>query len=323
MSGLLEITYHGSSANTNGFFAYDGNGNVSAVVNAADGTTLANYDYGPFGETIRQTGALAKNNPFRFSSKFEDDESDLLYYGYRYYKPSTGTWLSRDPIQERGGANLYDFLDDEPIFAVDGLGLSSLSLNLLLTYLGFQNQSGLSGSVMQDVINSSAVQDFGQSMLSSAEAAWSCGGHGHFVKSNGMANNFNPSITANSGMSEWQALDYVLSGNWQLLLSASCSWSCSKCSFPLYSAPNNAQCNQCPCTATCTVSGSISKVYTFAYYSGGNTANLWYDLFGVVVTPIVPVVGAPVWLSVYMGETFTVDQSFQTSFSASASANCH
>jgi len=47
---------------------------------------------------------MAKNNPFRFSTKYQDDESDLLYYGYRYYKPSTGTWPNRDPLGERGFA---------------------------------------------------------------------------------------------------------------------------------------------------------------------------------------------------------------------------
>jgi hypothetical protein len=43
---------------------------------------------------------MAKANPFRFSTKYQDDESDLVYYGNRYYKPSTGTWLSRDPLEE-------------------------------------------------------------------------------------------------------------------------------------------------------------------------------------------------------------------------------
>jgi len=65
-------------------------------------SNLANYDYGPFGEVVRTTGPMAKTNPIRFSTKYQDDESDLLYYGYRYYKPSTGTWVSRDPLGERG-----------------------------------------------------------------------------------------------------------------------------------------------------------------------------------------------------------------------------
>ncbi|HOC58217.1 MAG TPA: RHS repeat-associated core domain-containing protein [Verrucomicrobiota bacterium] len=60
------------------------------------------HKYGPFGEVIRATGPLAKANPFRFSTKYQDDETDLLYYGYRYYSASTGRWISRDPINELG-----------------------------------------------------------------------------------------------------------------------------------------------------------------------------------------------------------------------------
>ena len=37
----------------------------------------AKYNYGPFGEVIRQTGPMAKANPIRFSTKYQDDESDL------------------------------------------------------------------------------------------------------------------------------------------------------------------------------------------------------------------------------------------------------
>jgi RHS repeat-associated protein len=58
---------------------------------------------GPFGEVIRATGSMAKTNPFRFSTKYQDDETDLLYYGYRYYNASAGRWLSRDPLGEKGG----------------------------------------------------------------------------------------------------------------------------------------------------------------------------------------------------------------------------
>jgi RHS repeat-associated protein len=80
--------------------AFDANGNVAALVNASAGTVSANYEYGPFGEVIRATGPMAKVNPFRFSTKYQDDETGLLYYGYRYYNPSTGRWLARDPLSE-------------------------------------------------------------------------------------------------------------------------------------------------------------------------------------------------------------------------------
>ena len=122
VGGLVEMGCTGS-ATTNCLPAFDGNGNVVALVNAADGTSLANYEYGPFGEVIRSTGPMAKVNPFQFSTKYQDDESDLLYYGFRYYKPLTGTWLNQDPIEEQGGLNLYGFARNCPISNLDGLGL--------------------------------------------------------------------------------------------------------------------------------------------------------------------------------------------------------
>ena len=91
---------------------------------ARDITKWSQYDYGPFGEVIRSTGPMAKVNPFRWSTKYQDDETDLLYYGYRYYSASTGRWLSRDPVEERGGKNLYGFVRNAPIDSVDYLGLA-------------------------------------------------------------------------------------------------------------------------------------------------------------------------------------------------------
>jgi RHS repeat-associated protein len=112
------------------FVAHDGNGNVSLLVNAADGTDSARYEYGPFGEVIRATGPMAKANPFRFSTKYQDDETDLLYYGLRYLKTSTGGWLSRDPIAEKGGLNLYSFVGNDSVNRWDVLGKKCC----LLTY---------------------------------------------------------------------------------------------------------------------------------------------------------------------------------------------
>jgi RHS repeat-associated protein len=77
---------------------------------------------GPFGEVIRATGPMAKANPFRFSTKYQDDETDLLYYGYRYYNASTGRWITRDPLEETGGANIYSLVNGDPISKTDVLG---------------------------------------------------------------------------------------------------------------------------------------------------------------------------------------------------------
>ena len=66
---------------------------------------------------------MAKSNPFRFSTKYQDDESELLYYGYRFYNAATGRWLNRDPIGEAGGIHLYQFVKNQPSGWIDPLGL--------------------------------------------------------------------------------------------------------------------------------------------------------------------------------------------------------
>jgi RHS repeat-associated protein len=49
--------------------------------------------------------------------------SGVRFYGYRYYNPELGRWLSRDPIEERGGVNLYAFVGNSTVDYVDYLGL--------------------------------------------------------------------------------------------------------------------------------------------------------------------------------------------------------
>jgi RHS repeat-associated protein len=63
---------------------------------------------------------------FRFSAKYTDGETGLIYYGYRYYQPSTGRWPSRDPLEEEGGLNLFAFCANGPINGYDAVGLDYL-----------------------------------------------------------------------------------------------------------------------------------------------------------------------------------------------------
>ena len=102
----------------------DLNGNVTLLVSTATGRAAATYDYGPFGEPLRQSGEYAKTNPYRFSTKYTDDETGLLDYGHRYYDPVAGRWLSKDPIEEKGGVNLYGFLVNNSNDKIDLIGLS-------------------------------------------------------------------------------------------------------------------------------------------------------------------------------------------------------
>ena len=121
VGGLLSVILPGETP-LETFAVYDANGNVTEYVNAS-GTTVAHYEYDPFGGISRQTGALADEFPHRFSTKYLDSETGLVYYGYRYYSPDLGRWLSRDPIGETGGVNLYSHIANHAIGQTDYLGL--------------------------------------------------------------------------------------------------------------------------------------------------------------------------------------------------------
>jgi RHS repeat-associated protein len=99
---------------------YDGNGNVSEYLDST-GQVTAHYEYDPFGNTVVNTDT-SNQFAYRFSTKPIDIATGLYYYGYRYYDPLTGRWPSRDPIEERGGVNLYGFVGNDGINLFDLLG---------------------------------------------------------------------------------------------------------------------------------------------------------------------------------------------------------
>jgi RHS repeat-associated protein len=47
----------------------------------------------------------------------------FLHVGARYYDPSTGRFLQRDPIGLRGGANVYAYVANSPVGDIDPSGL--------------------------------------------------------------------------------------------------------------------------------------------------------------------------------------------------------
>jgi len=107
IGGLLAFSQISNAqiSNSASYF-YDGNGNVTDLV-SDDGTSAAHYVYSPFGYRVSATGALADVNPYQFSSKERDSFTGFYYSGLRYYNPSEGRWLSRDPLYESGGYNLH------------------------------------------------------------------------------------------------------------------------------------------------------------------------------------------------------------------------
>ena len=123
IGGLLCVNVGGAVPAAN-LPCYDGNGNLVALADSVTGALTAQYEYDPFGNPLRVTGVAAGANPFRFSTKYTDAETGLVYYGYRYLSTEKGRWLSRDPLDEGGGENLYGHCGNGPVGTVDPLGLT-------------------------------------------------------------------------------------------------------------------------------------------------------------------------------------------------------
>jgi RHS repeat-associated protein len=149
--------------------AYDANGNIVAWVDLATATVTGRRDYAAFGEAVLTTGNAA-SLPFAFSTKYRDNETELYYYGFRYYNPSTGRWLSRDPIGEEGGLNLYGMVGNNPINHWDYLGLNDYKahrcMELKQKYEKYYNSTTLS---LFDTADEAAVAAYVNYLTNSIE----------------------------------------------------------------------------------------------------------------------------------------------------------
>ncbi|HKQ49721.1 MAG TPA: RHS repeat-associated core domain-containing protein [Phycisphaerae bacterium] len=108
----------------------DANGNVGQLVDIADGSLAAKYEYDAYGNALVATGTYSAQNPFRFSTKYCESDleaavasDDFYYYGYRSYKPTTGRWMSRDPLAEFADFLVTRFGSNDPANKLDPLGL--------------------------------------------------------------------------------------------------------------------------------------------------------------------------------------------------------
>ncbi|WP_347900828.1 RHS repeat-associated core domain-containing protein [Pseudomonas purpurea] len=91
------------------------------------GHTAWSAQYKAWGEVREQRSEWAQQqgltNPIRFQGQYHDHETGLHYNRYRYYDPSVGRFVSKDPIGYAGGVNIYQY-SNNPIGWTDPLGLS-------------------------------------------------------------------------------------------------------------------------------------------------------------------------------------------------------
>ena len=110
----------GSADAGNYYYSRDHLGSIREVTDAR-GDLQARYDYDAYGNSVVLDGKM--NVDFGYTGHYFHAPSGLNLTLYRAYNPALGRWLSRDPIGEAGGVNLYGYVDNNPVTNKDTLGL--------------------------------------------------------------------------------------------------------------------------------------------------------------------------------------------------------
>ncbi|WP_411845739.1 RHS repeat-associated core domain-containing protein [Roseibacillus persicicus] len=122
VGGICSVVEEDDSSNPL-FYINDGNGSIVAIYDI-NNSLRSSYEYGPYGELIFSQGNYSVINSILFSGKYRNSYiGGVDYFGYRFYDSSIGRWLSRDPLNNIDGFNLYGMVENDPLNRWDFLGL--------------------------------------------------------------------------------------------------------------------------------------------------------------------------------------------------------
>ncbi|WP_416412387.1 RHS repeat-associated core domain-containing protein [Pantoea sp. App145] len=109
-------------------YSYDNLTGSSGFELDSNGNVISTEEYYPYGGTAvwaARCAVEASYKTIRYSGK-ERDATGLYYYGFRYYQPWAGRWLSTDPAGTVDGLNLYRMVRNNPVTLIDNDGLVPL-----------------------------------------------------------------------------------------------------------------------------------------------------------------------------------------------------
>jgi len=107
---------------TTDYYQADGLGSTTSL-SGSSGTLANTYSYDSFGNLTASTGTV--RNYFQYSGREFDTETGLYYDRARYYDPSSGRFISEDPIGFSGsGPNFYGYVANNPVVLTDPSGLT-------------------------------------------------------------------------------------------------------------------------------------------------------------------------------------------------------
>jgi RHS repeat-associated protein len=113
---------------TTGEIYFYGNDKQGTPIILTDSTNTVVWEafYKPFGKALVNPNSSIINN-FRFEGQYYDQETGFHYNYHRYYDPGIGIYLTPDPKGFDTNNNLFVYVENNPINAVDPLGLFSFT----------------------------------------------------------------------------------------------------------------------------------------------------------------------------------------------------
>ena len=103
----------------------DGLGSTTSLSNGS-GTITDTYKFDSFGNTSSSAGTTL--NPFRYTGRELDNETNLYFYRARYYDPVSGRFVLEDPLGFGGAnSNFYSYVANGAVNANDPFGLRPLT----------------------------------------------------------------------------------------------------------------------------------------------------------------------------------------------------
>lgn len=94
----------------------------------------AEYLYSAYGEVMMKSGDLADKNNITYRTRYKEANTGLVSYTHRHYSPRLKKWLSKDPISESGGINLYQMVGNDPVGYLDMLGYAYQACHIYIFF---------------------------------------------------------------------------------------------------------------------------------------------------------------------------------------------